>query len=81
MISNCLTDDGILIQCPNHKFKYIWSYRGRFTSYATCPACRKNVKIANNKIESSQSAQVGGQSQTAMAASAIHTNEGEESPT
>jgi len=56
-------EKGILINCPNPKCKYKWKYGGSLL-YATCPSCRRNVKILENKIESLQSAKVRGQVQT-----------------
>ena len=31
---------------------YGWTYRGRFLTYATCPSCKRNIRISQNKIES-----------------------------
>jgi hypothetical protein len=59
--------DGVWIHCPNPACDYVWRYSGRFFLYATCPSCRRNVKISENKVEkpkSLQSVQVRGQSQT-----------------
>jgi hypothetical protein len=56
------------IHCPNPSCDYTWNYAGRFFLYATCPSCRRNVKISENKVEkpaSLQSVQVRGQSRTA----------------
>jgi hypothetical protein len=41
---------GILIQCPHSDCKYKWKYRGRFLFYASCPSCRRNLKIGENQI-------------------------------
>lgn len=43
---------GIWIRCPssicgNHE----WLYRGRSFIYATCPSCKRNVLISQNKRE------------------------------
>lgn len=51
------------IRCPNSKCQYAWPYSGRFRYYATCPSCRRNVKIQENKIPSPESAQVAIQGQ------------------
>ena len=51
---------GILVRCPNPNCEYTWRYLGRFFYYATCPSCRKNVKIQDNKVESLQSTELGG---------------------
>lgn len=56
------------IRCPNSECQYIWLYSGRFFYYATCPSCRRNVKIQENKIESPQSVQVGTKDQIATVA-------------
>lgn len=40
----------VKIRCPNQNCQYLWDYRGRFSYYATCPSCRRNVKILDNKI-------------------------------
>jgi hypothetical protein len=42
---------GIRIKCPNTFCNYEWEYKGRFFLYATCPSCRRNVKITENKTE------------------------------
>jgi hypothetical protein len=74
-----LGDKGILINCPNPKCKYRWKYGGSLL-YATCPSCRRNVKILENKMESLQSAQVGSQVQTTTVASTtVPTGEGDSS--
>jgi hypothetical protein len=46
---------GILIKCPNHGCQYSWRYSGRLVVYATCPSCRRNVKVSQNKVETLQS--------------------------
>ena len=57
---------GILIKCPNRDYEYPWRYSGRLVVYATCPSCRTNVKLSENKIEKLQSGpQVGALVQTA----------------
>ncbi len=38
------------IQCPNPECKHRWEYRGRLLFYASCPSCRKNLKIKDNQI-------------------------------
>ena len=60
------TVSGTWIRCPNPSCDYIWSYAGRFFLYATCPSCRRNVKIADNRIEASQPVKVDRLSQIAM---------------
>lgn len=42
---------GIMVRCPNLKCGYEWRYLGRFSFYATCPSCRRNVKISENKVK------------------------------
>ncbi len=56
------------VRCPNLKCQYEWLYSGRFRYYATCPTCRRNVKIQENKIESPQSVQVRTKDQIAAVA-------------
>jgi hypothetical protein len=29
---------------------YTWYYTGRMVFYATCPSCKRNIKIEKNKI-------------------------------
>jgi hypothetical protein len=55
----------VRIRCPNPNCDYSWMYSGRLLYYATCPSCRRNVKIQVNKVESPQSIQVGHPSQIA----------------
>jgi hypothetical protein len=60
---------GIWLQCDNPICRYNWRYTGRFFLYATCPSCRRNIRIGENRIEKSpqQSVEVGRHSQTAAA--------------
>ena len=63
---------GTVIHCPNSNCDYTWRYSGRLSFYATCPSCRKNVKIAENKIKPQlQSVKVGRHDQTAVRSSAL----------
>jgi hypothetical protein len=57
--------NGVLVHCPNLDCNYTWRYAGRFVLYATCPSCRRSIKISKNKIESPQSVTVGSQGQIA----------------
>ena len=57
---------GTVIHCPNSSWDYTWRYLGRFSFYATCPSCRRNIKIAENKKAQLQSVKVGRHSQTAV---------------
>jgi hypothetical protein len=58
---------GTVIHCPNSSCDYTWRYLGRFSFYATCPSCRRNIKIAENQINPQlQSVKVGPHSQTAV---------------
>jgi hypothetical protein len=57
---------GVLVHCPNVDCNYTWRYAGRFILYATCPSCRRSVKISENRIESLQSVPVGRQGQIAV---------------
>jgi hypothetical protein len=59
--------NGILIKCPNHECEYSWRYSGRLIVYATCPSCRKNIKVSENKVETLQPVQVDPLAQTATA--------------
>jgi hypothetical protein len=38
----------IELECPYCGYK--WSYGGRFFIYATCPSCRRNIRINENKV-------------------------------
>ena len=58
---------GIQIRCNNPACLYEWRYTGHFFFYATCPSCRRNIRISQNRIEMLQSDRVRGQSQTAAA--------------
>jgi hypothetical protein len=53
----------VRLHCPNPNCDYSWMYTGRLLHYATCPSCRRNVKIQNNKTETSQSVAVSSPSQ------------------
>jgi hypothetical protein len=48
------TGRGVLVRCPNPSCNYEWKYTGHFFIYATCPSCRHNIKIAENRIEALQ---------------------------
>ena len=56
---------GVVLHCPNSKCNYQWRYFGRFSFYATCPSCRRNIKIQENKVTPLPSVQVRGQRQIA----------------
>jgi len=56
---------GVALHCPNSACNYQWRYFGRFYMYATCPSCRRNVKIQENKVDSLPSVQVRGRRQIA----------------
>jgi hypothetical protein len=66
----------VILQCPNVACNYRWIYSGKFFLYATCPSCRRNVKILENK-SSLQPEQVERPVQAAMTTSAISTIKGE----
>lgn len=51
-------DSGIPICCQT--CGYAWKYMGKFQYYATCPSCRRNIKIKNAKANLLQSAGLGG---------------------
>ena len=55
---------GVPIKCSNTRCQYEWTYKGRFSIYATCPSCRHNIKISENKVESPQSLKVGTRKET-----------------
>ena len=57
--------NGVLVHFTNLDCNYRWRYAGRFILYATCPSCRRSIKISKNKIESPQSVTVGSQGQIA----------------
>lgn len=46
---------GVIITCPKTDCMYTWRYAGRFTIYATCPSCRRNVKLLDNRVKLSHS--------------------------
>jgi hypothetical protein len=46
----------IVILCPHPSCEYKWEYKGRLPFYATCPSCRRNVKIRDNQIMEVESA-------------------------
>ena len=56
------------MHCSNNRCNYRWRYKGQSMFYASCPYCRRNVKISENKAESLQSAQVGSPVQTTTVA-------------
>jgi hypothetical protein len=39
----------IFIKCPHDVYR--WKYTGHMQFYATCPSCRRNVKIRQNQIK------------------------------
>jgi hypothetical protein len=55
----------VRIRCSNPNCDYVWTYSGRLFFYATCPSCRRNVKIHDNKTELQQSVRIGPPSQIA----------------
>jgi hypothetical protein len=64
--SSINSERGVWICCPHKDCEYIWLYTGHFFIYATCPSCRRNIKIHENKMElPPQSVQVRGQRQIA----------------
>jgi hypothetical protein len=73
--SHTTAEKGILVRCPNSDCTYLWRYAGRFILYATCPSCRRNIKILENAIKSPQSVQVSGQGQTAAVRNTIQRTE------
>jgi hypothetical protein len=59
---------GIKVRCNNPIYGYEWRYNGNFFIYTTCPSCRKNVKISQNRVDKLQeSVQVRGHKQTTAA--------------
>jgi hypothetical protein len=63
--SNVKDSEGVMVHCPNPACDYTWRYVGRFSFYATCPSCRRNIKIQENKVTPLSSVQVVGPSQIA----------------
>jgi hypothetical protein len=59
---------GIYVHCGNNRSNYRRPYQGQGTFYASCPYCRREVKISENKAESLQSAQVDRPVQTTTVA-------------
>jgi hypothetical protein len=62
--------EGILVQCSNPNCQYRWYYKGRSLFYASCPFCRRNIKLHirpfENKTTSLQSDRGGQPQQTAV---------------
>jgi hypothetical protein len=62
--------EGILVRCSNPNCRHRWYYKGRSIFYASCPFCRRNIKLnikpVENKMNSLQSAEVGGHGQIAV---------------
>jgi hypothetical protein len=42
---------GTEIKCPHSDCGYCWRYNGNLLRYATCPSCRRNVRIQENKVK------------------------------
>lgn len=40
----------VRIRCPNVLCLYEWNYRGTLRFYATCPNCRKNIRICEHMV-------------------------------
>ncbi len=71
-MNNQRDSQGTVIHCPNSNCDYTWRYSGRLSFYATCPSCRRNIKIAENQIKPQlQSVRVGSHGQTAVESSAL----------
>lgn len=62
----------IKIKCPNEKCGYSWDYGGRLFIHATCPNCKRSIRIEENRINHDQSVTVGPQSRLTMNISQIH---------
>jgi hypothetical protein len=58
---HCVTarTQGINIICPKPDCGYRWKYSGKFVHYATCPSCRRNIRISENKTAAIASALEG----------------------
>jgi hypothetical protein len=73
--------EGVYVHCSNTRCNYRWRYKGQSTFYASCPYCRRNVKISENKTKSLQSAQVDRPVQTTTVATTTTIPKGQsESP-
>ena len=64
MQSQVIEQHGVRLKCPNTTCAYEWTYKGRFVLYSTCPACRRNIRILENKVKTPQSPQVRGHVET-----------------
>jgi hypothetical protein len=42
--------NGFWIHCSTRECRYTWYYTGNMRFYATCPSCKRNVRIEKNKI-------------------------------
>ena len=49
----------VRIRCPNILCLYEWNYKGILKFYATCPNCRKCIRIDENAVSNSQTMAVG----------------------
>jgi hypothetical protein len=56
----------VKMRCPNRNCEYEWDYGGRFDIYATCPSCRRNVRISENRIETLQPSRLAGAEATVV---------------
>jgi hypothetical protein len=59
---------GVFVRCNNESCNKEWLYRGNGLFYATCPCCRRNVKLSENKIKVPQSFEVGARKKTVAVA-------------
>lgn len=53
--NNKSKNEGIIICCTRKNCNYMWRYRGYGMFFATCPRCRRNIKIPKNKVEETKS--------------------------
>jgi hypothetical protein len=43
--------EGILVRCSNPNCQHRWYYKGRSLFYASCPFCRRNIKLNIRSFE------------------------------
>src|ERR687885_640395 len=42
--------NGFWIHCSTRECGYTWYYTGKMIFYATCPSCKRNIRIEKNKV-------------------------------
>lgn len=44
-------NQGVPLECPNSECRHTWKYNGKSKFYTSCPYCRTNVHVINNKVD------------------------------